>query len=274
MQEDQFFNINSMLKNIFQYLDQNCNAGRANLIFVFSKTVPCQLKGNSSTLYMVLVKIMRQVLEHHCSEELVIEVDAPADFLYKEPVVFKIENIPVKKDVIMPQLYAMLSEDLEILNASLEYTEDNGGSIEFTVPLTTAELGCRRYYRLPSKTMLHKNILLVVESNNLALSLTKMFRYFPMNIDLCIKHFNSDKYDLSQYDLVLIEDTLFDFQLHDLVAQAKEKSDIDFILLGNEDIYSEDDTSKLHTGFLAKPVTQESVYDLLVDQFDELPIVA
>ncbi len=274
MQEEKFFNINAMLKNIFQYLDHNCNAGRANLIFMFSKTVPCQLKGNSSTLYMALVKIMRQVMEYHCSDELLIEVDAPKDFLYKKPVVFKIENIPVKKDEIMPQLHDMLAHDLEVLHASLEYTDTNGGSIVFTVPLTTAELGCRRYYRLPSKSMLNKNILLVVESNNLALSLTKMFKYFPMNIDLCIKHFKRDKYDLSDYDLILVEDTLFDFRLHELISQAKEKSDIDFILLGNEDIYKKNDTSKLHTGFLAKPVTQESVYDLLLEQFDELPIVA
>jgi len=274
MQEEKFFNINAMLKNIFQYVDQNCNDGRANLIFMFSKTVPCQLKGNSSTLYMVLVKILQQVLDHHCSNELVIEVDAPEDFLYKEPVVFKIENIPVKKDEIMPQLHAMLANDLEVLHASLEYTETNGGSIVFTVPLTTAELGCRRYYRLPSKTMLYKNILLVVENNNLALSLTKMFKYFPMNIDLSIKKFKSDKYDLADYDLILVEDTLFDFRLRELIEKEKEKRNIDFILLGNEDVYSENDTSKLHTGFLAKPVTQESVYDLLLEQFDELPIVA
>ena len=95
-----------------------------------------------------------------------------------------------------------------------------------------------------------------------------------MNIDLCIKKFNSDKYDLSQYDLVLIEDTLFDFQVHSLILEAKKKSNVEFVLLGNEDIYSEDDTSKLHSGFLAKPVTQGSIYDLLLEQFDDLPIVA
>ena len=271
MKEESFFNINTLLKNVFETLDQSCQERNADLIFVFGKTVPCQLKGNSSTLYMVLVKILCKVLEYEYTDEVLISVNAPEEFIYKEPISFKITNIPVKKELIIPYLKEELSEELTELEASIEYIDANGGSLELILPLATAEMGCRRHYRLPSKLMLNKNILLVVKSNNMALSLTKFFKYFPMNLDLCIKQFQENRYDLTDYDLVLIEDSLFDFQFHDLVVKAKEKSEVKFVLFGNEDIYDEDDDSKLHSAFLEKPVTQESVYKLLITLFDELP---
>ncbi len=273
MEHENFFNINTLLKNVFQTLDQSCQERSPDLVFVFGRTVPCQFKGNSSTLYMVLVKILCKVLKNGYSKELLISVDAPEEFIYKEPVTFKITNIPLKKEEIVPYLKETLSKELSELDASIEYTENNGGSLELILLLTTAELGCRRHYRLPSKLMLNKDILLVVESNNVALSLTKMFKYFPMNIDLCIKQFKEERYDLSHYDLVLIEDSLFDFQFQDLIVNAKEKRDVKFVLFGNEDIYDEEDESKLHSAFLAKPVTQESIYQLLITLFDELPIL-
>ena len=121
--------------------------------------------------------------------------------------------------------------------------------------------------------MLNKNILLVIESTNLALSLTKMFKYFPMNIDLCIKKFRKEKYNLSEYDMILIEDVLFDFQMHDLILKAQKQSKVAFVMTGREDVYTDDDESKLHTAFLKKPVTQESVFQLLISLFEDLPIL-
>jgi hypothetical protein len=270
MGEGKFFNINTMLKNLFQSLDKNCERRTPNLVFVFSKTVPCQLKGEVSTLYTVLFKTLKQVIENECSTEVLIYVDAPEEFLYREKVSFSIANIPVKKEKIMPELQKILSDDLKKLDATLEFSEENGGSLKFTVPLTNAELGCRRHYRLPSKSMLDKNILLIVKGNNLALALTRMFKYFPMNVDVCINSYK-ERYALSDYDLVLIEDSLFDSEVYERVKKAQNKSDMQFVLLGNSDVYAEDDSSKLHTAFLEKPVTQESVFKLLLSLFDELP---
>jgi len=272
MEEEKYFNINTMLKNLFQSLDQSCKTKKPNLVFIFSKTVPCEMKGDVSTLYIVLLKTLQGIIQNECSNEIVVSIDAPEEFLYKEPVTFKITNIPMKQEVIMPKFRKILSDDLTKLDASFDFTEENGGSIVITLPLTTAELGCRRHYRLPSKSILDKNILLVVKGNNLALGLTKMFKYFPMNVDLCINKFK-DKYDLSRYDLVVVEDRLLDFHLYALLETAVKKSDVKFVLFGNSDIYNDDDTSKLHIDFLEKPVTQESVYRLLLSLFDELPIL-
>ena len=147
MKEEIFFNINTMLKNVFQSLDQECNIESVNLIFIFSKTVPCQMKGDVTTLYTVLLNILREVMKHDCISEILISVDAPEEFFYDEPVTFKITNIPLRKEKILPLLKKNLLKDIEKMDATFEYSEENGGSLVLTVPLTTAELGCRRHYR-------------------------------------------------------------------------------------------------------------------------------
>ncbi len=273
MDEGKFFNINTMLKNVFESLGQQCDHKHTDLVFIFGKSVPCQFKGDVTTLYIVLVKILCQVLKEYDAAELVLEVNTPEEFLHKEKVTFTINNISQSKDLFMCFVAKALHKDIEKMEATLGYSEDKGGSLKLDVPLVTAEMGCRRHYRMPSKSMLHKNILLLIESNNLALSLTKMFNYFPMNIALCIKKCKEDKYDLSEYDLVLVEEKLFDFQLQDHILKAKKKSSVQFVLLGDHDIYSEDDENKLHISYLKKPVTPEAVYKLLIELFDELPIL-
>ena len=270
MSKEVFFNINTMLKNLFESLDQECQYKIPNLIFVFSKTVPCQMKGHASLLYLVLLKVMRKILENKCNTEIVIYVDAPKEFLYKEKVTFTIANTPVKSEEVLLEIKSHVASDLLTMNATLVASEDHGGSIVLTSELSNAELGCRRHYRLPSKDMLDKNILLVIEGNTLALSLTKMFKYFPMNVDICI-HSYKEKYNLSDYDLIVIEENMFDFQLRERIVKAQKLSALKFVLIGKEDVYEEKDTSRLHTVYLTKPVTQESIFKLLITLFDDLP---
>ena len=268
------FNINTMFKYLAESLNENCRLKSTNLVFMFSKSVPCKMKGDVSTLYIIFFKILQKILKNDCNSEIVISIDAPEVFLYKELVTFKITNIPIKIEQIIEQLNEILFADLTKINASLGFHNENGGSIVITVPLTNGELGSRRHYRVSSTKMLHKNILLIVKSSKLSLSLTKMFRYFPMNVDLCIKTYKQDKYDMSAYDLILIEDALFDFQIYDLVKEAKEQSNVQFVLLGDEDIYQPEDNTKLHTSFLKKPVTQEAVFELIVSLFSDSATLA
>ncbi len=267
MDEEQSVNINTMVKNLFYSLRKSHNGETPNMIIFSSKTVPCNIKGNIDSLYTVLLNILNQLIKHDkYLNELHISIEAPEEFLYKEIVTFKITNISIKKEIFLPNLQELLEDDLKKLDTTLEFTENMGGSIELKTLLGIEELGCRRHYRLPTKDYLNKNILLVVEENSLALSLTKMFKYFPMNVDICIKSYK-DKWDLTKYDLVVVEDSLFNVKLHDLILESLKVSNMQFALMGYTDPYSEDDDSKLHTAYLEKPVTQDAVFKLLLSVF-------
>jgi len=265
MKRDKTFNINIMLKRVFEALETTYKDKTPNLIFYFSKGVPAEMKGSSSILYFVILKMIQHLIQKDKLEEILISIDAPEEFLYKEPVSFKITNISIREEELMPSLIESIEDDLKLLDdATITYSENNGGSIELTTQLTTSELGCRRHYRMPSKDMLNKNILLVIKGNNLALSLTKMFKYFPMNIDISISKYK-DKFTMSRYDLILIEDTLLDNELDKLINKTINNHNTQFVLIGNKNTNYNIDNPMI---FLEKPVTQGSVYNLLIEVFN------
>ncbi len=267
MDEEQSVNINTMVKTLFYSLKKSYGGETPNMVIFSSKTMPCNVKGDIDLLYIILLNILNQLIEDDkFLQEIHISIEAPEEFLYKEIVTFKIANISIKQEIFLPKLQKLLENHLRKSDATLKFTENMGGDIELQILLGTAELGCRRHYRLPSKEYLNKNILLVVEENNLALSLTKMFKYFPMNVDICIKLYK-DRWDLKKYDLVVVEDTIFNVQLHDLILERIKTSNMQFALLGYTDPYSKDDDSKLHTAYLEKPVTQDGVFKLLLSVF-------
>ena len=271
MEEENIFNINSVLKDIVHSLGESCTK-EPDVVFVFSKHVPRMLKGNVTLLAAVLHRTLREILSYDCSQELIFSVDAPEDFLYKEPVTFTIMNLPFKKEDILRKLQNELSKELDTLGASLQYVEEHGGSIEITVPFSTAKLGNRRHYRLPNKEMLENRILLIIDGNSYAVGLSKMLKYFPITVDLSLKRFKEEKYDLKEYALVIVEKKLYDKKLQSQIAKAQEEGKTKLVLFcSQDDIEEKEKNSESSPPLLKKPVTQESVYQLLIDMLPQFP---
>jgi len=278
MEENQNFNINKMLEAIYDVLKEQCKEDeKLGLLFVFSKNIPRELRGDKNAIASILFHALQYILRKDCSMQLVLSIDAPDDFIHKEPVTFKMTNLPFKEEEILPQLQKMLAKELEATEASLCYTEKSGGSIEITMPLLT-ELGKRRYYRLPSKEILDKKILLIIKNSIDALSLVKMFKYFPIKVDLCIKTLHEDQYQLHAYDLIVLDEILFEEEhLRDLVETAQKYNDIKVVLYGDgkrlkeeERNVPKEECSVPCRYYLRKPVTQERIYDLLSSSDSEI----
>jgi len=265
VEEEIVFNINHLVRGLYDALSECCNEdARPRVSFLFSKTLPCDLKGDEEALMQLFYGTLYECIKHDCMTNLMVELDAPEDFLYKERVAFKILNVPFRKKDMYDLLKERFARELEALDAELVCNEKEG-SLEIYVPLSTAELGERRYYRLPSSLMLNKKILLVLEENNDAMALTKMFRYFPMDISLSMKRINLQKYDIADFDMVVIDRTLAESDTAEMLAQAQKASGTDIAYYGECD---ETNEAEEKTAFcLAKPATQEDVYNLLVNVF-------
>ncbi len=271
MKKGKCFNINTMLKDISKSLELKNKDKTPCIIFHFSKYVPSEIKGTSFVLHTVLLNMLQLIIEKGHIGDIVLSIDAPEEFLYNEPVTFKITNIALKEEELIPVLQEKVCNDLKLLiDATLEFTHENAGSIILTTHLSIPELGCRRYYRLPSKDILDKNILLVIKGTNLALSITKMFKYYPMTVDLSINRYK-DKFDLTKYDLLIVEDILLDEKLESLIKEAQNSNELKFVLLKNNE--SEIKTTFNHIDFLMKPVTPDNTYNLLVSLFQKIPTI-
>jgi len=256
------FNINAILKNIFYDLQDVCQTNNIELIYNMSKTLPKELRGDYVRLEKMLVKVLNQLFCNCEGIEVVMSIEAQEDFIYEEDVSFNIMNIPFKDEAFFLAIKESIQEDLDALNATFDYTQAE--ILQIDIPLVIGELGFRRHYRLPSKSLLQKNILLIIHSQNVTLSVTRMFKYFPYNVDISFKKFREDKYSLIDYDLVVIEDSLIDNRFLDLITVAQDEKDIKLVVFRNKD---SDFGVSSASAYLHKPVTQESVFELIVSLF-------
>lgn len=259
------FNINHMVRGLYDALNECCKEdGWPRVSFLFSKTLPSELKGDEEALMQLFYGTLYECIKQDCMTNLMVELDAPEDFLYKEKVAFRILNVPFQKKEMYDKLKERFARELESLDAEMVCNEREG-NLEIYVPLSTAELGERRYYRLPSSLMLNKKILLVLEENHDAMALTKMFRYFPMDISLSMKRLNRQKYDLEDFDLVLVDGTISDEESMQKIEQMQGSSKTNIAYYGECDTFGDSEADDAFC--LPKPATQEDVYTLLVDVF-------
>jgi len=256
------FNINTILKNIFYALQDICHENHIELIYNMSKTLPKELKGDYIRVEKMLIKILHQLFSNYKGIEVIMSIEAQEDFIYEEDVSFNITNIPFKDEKFFLAIKASVQEDLNALNATFNYIQ--AGVLQIDIPLVIGKFGFRRHYRLPSKSLLQKNILLIIHSQNVTLSVTRMFKYFPYNVDISFKKFREDKYNIIDYDLIVIEDSLIDNKFLELINVAQNDKDIKLVVFRNID--SEFEIANT-SAYLNKPVTQESVFQLIVSLF-------
>ena len=264
--DEELFNINTLLQEVYSDFKKESTSEKSNLIFYFGKTVPSLFKGNSESLKKVLVSILKKILlkSSNTDLELFLYIEAPEEFMYIEVVKFKFTNLSFQGDILVPELNNSLVNDLEVLSAKLEYTKELGDSIELSLPLENGKIGSRRHYRLPSDDMLNKKILFLSGSSVLAMSLIKMFKYFPMQVDLRMHKLKNDD-DISTYDLFVLDESLYDDDIKSLVKESKSKSSMNFVPFGEEENYLTDD--KVHDAYIKKPATQGDIFKLLVKLF-------
>ena len=96
------------------------------------------------------------------------------------------------------------------------------------------------------------------------MALTKMFRYFPMNIDLAMKRL-SQKHDLEKYDMVVVDQALMESEILEKINAAAKKG-IEVALYGA----LPEDTAEEVT-ILERPATQQDVFELLITCFWDKP---
>jgi hypothetical protein len=130
-----------------------------------------------------------------------------------------------------------------------------------------ANMGERRFYRLPSKSLLGKRVLLLMRNGPMLMSIARMFKYFPYDLDIGIGGYRPEKHRLDRYDLIVVEQKLFDRTLYDAVKEARRRRDVKLVLFGedrNETVVAEEVAT-----YLAKPVTQGVIFDLVVSVFTQ-----
>lgn len=260
---EKLFDINIVLMTLFSSLGTIRDEKNIELIYDMEATIPRELRGDSDVLLRVLSKVLTFVCQNTDKKEIVLSLDAPEDFVYEEFISFTIKDTHIAKDKIQQFLEANLDYDLKILEGKIVYEKD--ADIQLDLPFKISELGHRRHYRLPDVSMLGKKVLLICENEAIAHSIEKMFKYFLYDVDVGFDAFKAQGNDLTPYDILIVDDHLNTEEFEHIIARVQRNIPLKYVLLKDAHIV-ESKTISVSTN-LVKPVTEESVYELIISLF-------
>ncbi len=258
------FDINGVLLKVFSSLEPIKCEKNIELIYEMEASIPKELKGDVAVFTRLLSKVLTFVFQNTNRKEIVLSLYAPDDFLYEEFISFKMNDTHIPKERIRDYLENNINKELEILEGNIAYDQDS--DIYLNIPFQINELGYRRHYRLPDISMLGKKVLLISESKKITQSINKMFMYFHYEVDTGFEEFQKQGNDLSQYDILVIDDCFATTTFEQIVAKVQKKIPIKYVLLRDSHII-EVKNSEVVSTHLIKPVTQESIFELIAALF-------
>jgi len=266
--KDEVFDITMILMTLFSSLEIVRDENNIELIYDIDPTVPRELKGNSEALLHLLTQILTFVFQNTESDEVLLSVSAPEDFLYEEIVTFTVRDTGINAEKIRSFIENRLQESLKPLNALIKENLKNPSDIIVTMPLKVEDIGNRRHYRLPDISMLGKKVLLICDKKHVAHSIKKMFRYFLYEVDVGLEEYKKQGSNLSRYDIVVISDTMTTPKLEALIAKVQKKSSLKYVIVQSANVI-ETRQREVETAYLIKPAMQESIYELIISLFKD-----
>ncbi len=261
---EELFDINIILVTLFSSVETIRDEKKIELIYDMEATIPRELRGDPTVLSRLLTKTLTFVFQNTDKKEIVLSLSAPEDFLFEELISFKIKETHIPKEKVLEFLETNLSKDLEILEGKIVY--ERNADIHLDIPFKINELGYRRHYRLPDTAMLNKKVLLICENEEVAKSIKHMFNYFHYDVDVGYDAFKEHGNDLTPYDILIVEDRLNTEAFEHIIARIQQNIPLKYVLLQDAHI-PETRIVQCVSTHLIKPVTEESIFELIVSLF-------
>ncbi|WP_309496719.1 response regulator [Sulfurovum sp.] len=283
--QNEIFNFNHVLNEVAGLLNTKYKQNDTELIFDIDKQVPRHMYADSENMGQILINLLEYFIQNSRNKEVKLEVIATADSQDVLQLKFQIAaDVKIKdKETLFHSYYdeeagryiglgLFVAKELTyLMNGELEII-DNGKQASyliFTLPVEEKEKE-KRKYRLPNKSLVAKKILIVDQSDNAALAIEKLFVYFKADVTvLSEEDFKKNMPNFALYEIVALSNVLFDPIVLSALGKAKKTEDIKIISLDNlftshKMIFNDEiDIS------LKKPLTQEYVFDTLVELYDK-----
>jgi len=264
---DKFFDINVVLMTVFVSLETLRDRKNIELIYDIDPSIPKELKGDEKALVNILTQMLTSILQKSEKKEIIFSLHAPKNFIDEESISFLVEDTKLLVQDVTQQLKDKIQRYLDAVNGELIYDE-NSSDIHISIPFRLKEIGDRRYYRLPDISMLGKKVLLITQSDNVAKSLQKMFKYFLYDVDINKEAYQRRGDNLGYYDIFIIDESLVNKELEKVVQKIQKVTHIKYVILRKANEEHPFD-SELSVKYLIKPVMQESIFEIILELFTD-----
>ncbi len=285
------FDLNNVLNDVVGSIANNFKNSNTKLILDIENDVPKKFIGDSLKISQILLNLLEKSMIMSPNDDVKLSIS-----IFKKPIKnqinleFKINDsgygldeeeiknyfVPYFNETtgkfeniglfVAQQMSKILSGDLDI-----QSKKGKGSLTVLTLPIQIEETD-ENNYNLPQEYIGNKKILIVDDSYDSSLAIKNLFNYFKYDARVeTAKNFLNNKPDIYAYDMILLNDHLFDDNLAKLISSIKSNKEFKVISL-NSIFETQTKESSSNNSIIDKklttPLTQQMVLDMLVDLFD------
>jgi len=279
------FNFNHVLNEVAGLLNTKYKQNDIELIFDIDKEVPRLMFADSVHMGQILINLLEYFIQNSKNREVKLEVVSVEGLKEGLKLRFKIDaDVKIEdKETLFDSYYdeearryvglgLYVSKELTYLMEGellIKESGNEGTSLIFMLPIEDKNKE-KRKYRLPNKSLVAKKILIVDHNDNAALATEKLFAYFKADVTvLSEEKFKKKKPDFALYEIVALSNVLFNSKVLETLKEIKETQDIKVVSLDNLFTSRKMILRKEIDISLKKPLTQEYVFDTLVELYDK-----
>ena len=274
------FDINNVLHEIAGTLHGVCRASDQELVFDVARDVPRQLEADSLHMAQVLTNLIEHLMCHTSSrivrlgahfrsdkqQRQILEVTLHADDgLPEEEALFDARYDETSRKYLGLGLF-VARELLELMGGALTLPDREAGTTEMVLTFPVGERPAeRRQYRLADREIMGQRVLIVDRNPDVLRALHRFLDYFKMSVtEMSAESFAEKIPDLSRYDIVAIDNTLFEVTFLRHLEAVREHTPLKVISL--ENLYASETVpvEGVADVRLKKPLTQQLILDTLL----------
>jgi len=282
------FNLNNVLNEVSGSVCSAFKGSNVELIFDIDNDIPRYLIGDLLHLEKVLNNLLEYTMSQFSEGEVKLEITMFATHEEKIELQFKLMDTGAgisseKLETLFIPEYDENSNEytglglfvakelISIMNGELAVQSVAGKGTTFilSLPFTRLDISNKRNYRLPEKILTSKKVFIVDSNYNSALAIKKMFSYFKHDVKVVDKEeFVKNMYNLTPYDIIVLDETLFNIRTVDYINRIKKDKELKVIELNA--LLQANENSSLNSvadRSLSKPVNQERIFELIVDMY-------
>ncbi len=283
------FNVNTILENAANLVAVEAKKRQLEFVFDIDHNVPIKLIGDPLRVDTILINLLSNAVKFTKEGDVILKVSyiESAETLILD---FEIKDtgigIPPEKiselftsfsqaDNSSTRVYGgtglglvITKELIELMGGEItvESTVGVGTTFKFQLHFERPEHADKRKYRLPSKEIMKKKVLIIDENSTAADSLTRMIAYYQYSADV-VATMDEALYALKilPYDIVCIDSKIIANDVEKFINVIREKTSAKIVLL-NGGITNYQKIDGIDTE-LFKPFNQQDLFNTILDLY-------
>jgi len=278
------FTLNDMLDDLAKSLRSQMARTKSELIFDIDPKVPPKLLGDKRHIRLLLFNVLSNVIHHKPESQIVLQAKSIKEqnrlrLLFSVQGCHLDEGMKDPANLFIPFSDSTLDESMQIefyiarelarmMKGDILLTEDSLGKTVIAVELLLTESNPEdnRYYRLPSRSMIGHQILIVTENTTLSTSMKNMYEYFKNEVTLIDPvELIAQPEMISKFHTVVIEKKALSLSLVEKVRAIKRDHKVNVVaLLSAKEKISYNIPHGAVDQLLVKPVTIQNVFNSII----------